>query len=142
MDKEPLPFDKLSQEEQRLIDSAFDAAKNSYSPYSNFAVGAAVLTADGHIYGGCNIENAAWTPSICSERVALSKAVSEGHRHFKALAIICLKQPGGWSCGVCRQFISEFGLDIDILTVVDSNKSVFKKSLRELLPDAFGPSSL
>jgi cytidine deaminase len=142
MSNQPICFSDLSSEEQQLIDAAWEASKNAYCPYSNFPVGAAILTNEGKIFSGCNIENAAWTPSICSERVAASKAVSEGFRHFRSIAIVCAKKQGGWSCGLCRQFLSEFGLQLMVLNVVDENKSVLKKSIAELLPDSFGPHSL
>jgi cytidine deaminase len=142
MHNEPIQYDQLTIDEQRIVDAAFEASKKAYCPYSNFPVGAAVLTDEGQIFTGCNIENAAWTPSICSERVAVSKAVSEGFRSFKAIALICASRPGGWSCGLCRQFMSEFGLEIMVLNMVSEDKSVLKKTLRELLPDSFGPFSL
>ena len=138
----PIPYAELTKEEQQLVDAAWEASKNAYCPYSNFPVGSAVLTEDGKVFTGCNIENSAWTPSICSERVALSKAVSEGHRKFRYIAIVCAKKQGGWPCGVCRQFLSEFGLQLQILNVTDQNKSVLKKSISDLLPNSFGPHSL
>jgi len=126
-----------------LIKIALEMRKKSYSPYSNFSVGAALITKDGKIYTGINIENAAYSPSICAERVAFSKAVSEGEREFSAIAIA-----GGdkndefpreycMPCGVCRQTMAEFaGKDFEIITAksVDDYK-VFK--LGEILPYSF-----
>ncbi len=138
----PIKYEDLREDEQRIVNAAFEAASKAYCPYSNFPVGATVLTDDGQLFSGCNVENAAWTPSICAERVAVSKAVSEGFRGFQAIALWCASKPGGWSCGVCRQFLSEFGLDLMILNIVSQDRSVLRKSLRELLPDSFGPHSI
>ena len=138
----PIPYASLSSEEKRLVDSACEVCKFAYCPYSNFPVGSAISTDDGKIFTGCNVENAAWSPSICAERVAVGKAVSEGYRKFKAIAIFCGTRQGGWSCGVCLQFLREFGLDLVIISVVDQDKSVLKKPLSELLPNSFGPESL
>lgn len=139
---EPIPYKSLSSEEQHLVDAAWEVCKNAYCPYSNFPVGSALSTEDGKIFTGCNIENASWSPSVCSERVAMGAAISAGYRKFKAIAIVCGSRQGGWSCGVCRQFMSEFGLDLIVISVVDKDKSVLKKPLSELLPDSFGPQSL
>jgi cytidine deaminase len=142
MPDQPIRFSDLSGDEQRAIDAAWAVTKHSYCPYTNFRVGSAVVTEDGTVFAGCNIENAGMTPAICSERVAASKAVSEGHRRFRYVAIVCATKLGGWSCGVCRQFLCEFGLDVEILTVIDENNSVLKRKLSDLLPESFGPHSL
>jgi cytidine deaminase len=130
-----------------LINQALIARKNSYSPYSKYMVGAALLTESGNIYTGCNIENAAYTPSNCAERTAFFKAVSEGERHFKAIAIV-----GGYEgtpdsyafpCGVCRQVMMEFCNpdEFRIITAISSD-DYKEATLRELLPDGFGPANL
>src|SRR3972149_3755316 len=104
----------LSDERKRtLVERARDARQWAYAPYSNYAVGAALLTASGKIYDGVNVENAAYPDSICAERTAAVKAVSEGEREFTALAVASAN--GGTPCGSCRQFLSEFGLDTAIL---------------------------
>ena len=128
-----------------LMRLAEDARAYSYVPYSHFAVGAALLTKDGKVYTGCNIENASYTPTICAERTAVFKAVSEGERDFAAIAII--GGPAGEQgrfcapCGVCRQVLREFcALDFRIL--LGSVDKVQAYTLEELLPTSFGPSDL
>ena len=131
---------------EKLINAAKKAAENSYSPYSGFTVGAALLTKDGKIYTGCNIENAAYSVSNCAERTALFKAVSEGERKFKAMAVVGGK--GGdfadlcYPCGVCRQALSEFcGGDFMIITA-KKNGEYKTTTLNELLPCSFGKENL
>lgn len=134
-----IPYIKLSPQEQRLVDAALEASKHAYCPHSNFHVGAAILTANDKIFSGCNIENASYGVSICAERTAAVKAVSEGHKSFNTVAVCCADKLGGWPCGACRQFLSEFGLNATVLCIVDENKSVQRKLLSELLPNSFGP---
>jgi cytidine deaminase len=141
-DEAIIQYADLAKEEQQLVDAAWEASKYAHCPYSQFPVGAAIITVEGKIFTGCNIENAAWTPSICSERVAVSKAVSEGYKKFKAIAVVCAKKPGGFPCGLCRQVLCEFGLDIIVLSVVNKDSSVLKHSVDTLLPNSFGPHSL
>ena len=131
----------------KLIETAMEQLKFSYTPYSNFKVGASLLTKNGQIYTGCNIENAAYTPSNCAERTAFFKAVSEGERKFSAICIV-----GGMNgiaveytapCGVCRQVMMEFCQPETfqiILAVDEENYKVC--SLRELFPFGFGPDNL
>jgi len=121
----------------KLISMAAEAQQNSYSPYSNFKVGAALLLDDDSVYTGVNIENGAYSATVCAERTAFFKAVSEGKRNFKKIAIV-----GGditspcYPCGVCRQVMSEFcGEDFEILTLKDGE--ILKTTLGELLPHAF-----
>ena len=97
----------------QLIEAAIDARKWAYAPYSNYLVGAALLTTSGRIYDGVNVENAAYPATICAERVAVFKAVSEGERNFVALAVITAN--GGSPCGSCRQVLAEFGLDTKVI---------------------------
>jgi cytidine deaminase len=124
-----------------LMQSAQQAMQRSYSPYSKFPVGAALLTDDGRVFTGCNIEDASFSAGICAERTALVKAVSEGFRKFKAIAITSKKGSECYPCGTCRQFLSEFGIDLDLL--IDSKNGNFKVvNLRELLPKNFGPTDL
>lgn len=123
-----------------LVKDALAAQKKSYSPYSNYQVGAALLTKSGRVYTGCNIENAAYTPSICAERVAIFKAVSAGEREFEAIAVVT--RDGGSPCGVCRQVMSEFMLDaLVVIADSDGNKHAGMK-VSELLPRAFIPDNL
>ena len=122
-----------------LFKQAIEAREYSYSPYSQYKVGAALLSKSGKVYTGCNIENAAYTPSVCAERTAIFKAVSEGEKEFVAIAIATLN--GGTPCGVCRQVIREFAPDmIIIFGAIEGDYQV--RSLSELLPHSFGPESL
>lgn len=119
----------------KLMDEAIKAKEKSYSPYSNFSVGAALLTKDDEIYTGCNIENASYTPSCCAERTAFVKAVSEGKKEFKAIAIngdmdFC------YPCGVCRQVMSEF-CDEDFKIYIGNENEIKEYTLNELIPYSF-----
>ena len=133
-------------DKKELCSMAADAMKKSYAPYSGYTVGAALLCRNGRVYLGCNIENAAYSPSVCAERTAFFKAVSEGERDFTAIAVAGGKggkiQNGAPPCGVCRQVMAEFcGGDFEILVAAgeDSFKSY---TLSELLPESFGPDNL
>ena len=126
-----------------LLAAAKEARKNAYAPYSGFFVGAALLAADGEVYGGCNVESVSFTPTCCAERTAFFKAVSEGCRSFRAIAIVGGGQGAPVSytmpCGVCRQVMMEFcnpeSFEI-IAAVSESDYQVYR--LKELLPEAFG----
>ena len=118
-----------------LMDKAIEAKKNSYSPYSNFKVGAALLTKDNKIYTGCNIESVSYTPTCCAERTAFFKAISEGKKEFKAIAISG-DTPFFFFFGVCRQVMSEF-CDDDFKICVGNNKEYKEYTLKELLPYSF-----
>ncbi len=123
-----------------LAARAAEARQWSYSPYSGYAVGAAILAASGKIYDGANIENAAYPLTLCAERVAGAKAVSEGEREFVAIAVSTAN--GGMPCGACRQFLSEFGLEA-VVVVADAEGRLLKHTtVRDLLPDSFGPAQL
>lgn len=121
-----------------LTHRALDARQNAYAPYSHFAVGAALVAADGEIYGGVNVENASYGLTICAERAAVSAAVAAGQNRFLALAVAT---PGGQPpCGACRQVLAEFCDDLPILLVdTDDPDSIQETSLRQLFPRAFGP---
>ncbi len=127
----------------RLVDAAQQAREYSYSPYSNFKVGAAVLTKSGQIFTGTNIENASYGLTVCAERNAIFSAVGAGQRHFKALALITQKVPGvkfGSPCGACRQVMSEFmapNTPIYIAVLNGKKRTVYTKTLDELMPFAF-----
>lgn len=133
---------------QSLITAAIEARKKSYSPYSHYQVGAALLSGDGQIITGCNIENAAYTPTNCAERTAFFKAVSEGIRDFQAIAIV--GSPEGdeltqytYPCGVCRQVMMEFCKPSDFQIVVAKSEDQYRvMTLQELLPEGFGPDNL
>ena len=128
--------------DRELVDLAFTMLERSYVPYSHFPVGAALLCADGTVFTGCNIENAAYGPTICAERTALVKAVSEGHRDdFVKLAVVGNSADYCWPCGVCRQVLYEFAPDLTVL-VARGDGDFVSLPLRELLPHGFGPESL
>lgn len=123
----------------QLIEAAIRVAEHAYIPYSNYPVGAALLTATGEIITGCNVENSAFGETICAERTAVLKAVSEGHRQFVALAV-ATKNIGS-PCGSCRQVLREFSLDLPIVLCNFEGEQVYT-SLAELLPRSFGPEWL
>lgn len=128
---------------KELCSIAIEAMKKSYSPYSGYKVGAALLCENGKVFTGCNIENAAYSPTVCAERTAIFKAVSEGEREFEMIAVAGGKDgiiSGSFPpCGVCRQVMAEFcKADFKILVVTGEN-SYKEYSLKELLPEAFGP---
>jgi len=125
---------------QELINAALKAKEMAYVPYSKFKVGAAVLTDDDKIYTGCNIESASYTPTNCAERTAIFKAVSEGDKSFKAIAITGDSEYT-FPCGVCRQVMREFSKDLTIYIVKNQNE--YKEfTLEQLLPYSFGPEDL
>ena len=123
--------------EKLLVKKAFEAQKRSYAPYSNFNVGAALLGTNGKIYEGCNIENAAFTPTNCGERTAFFKAVSEGARDFQELIIYGQTEKPISPCGACRQVMAEF-FEPDLpVTLVSKDKSTVVMTVKELLPYSF-----
>lgn len=138
---------QIREQMQQLAESALEAKRFSYSPYSKFQVGAALLCKDGSVYTGCNIENAAFGPTNCAERTAFFKAVSEGKKEFAAIAIA-----GGrageeiseytYPCGVCRQVMAEFCKSDFKILVVKSKNDYKMYTLEELVPHRFGPDSL
>lgn len=121
-------------EDKELIAMAAQARKAAYAPYSHYLVGAALLTASGKVFGGCNVENAAYGMAICAERTAAVKAVSEGEREFVAIAVVTVD--GGTPCGACRQVLAEFGPRMKVL-VADADGHYKTYHLNELLLDAF-----
>lgn len=125
---------------QKLIETALEARQWAYAPYSQYHVGAALLTASDRIYDGVNVENAAYPSSMCAERVAVFKAISEGEKDFVALAVASAN--GGAPCGACRQVLAEFGLDTLILIVNSKGEVVQETPLSSLLPSAFQPKDL
>ena len=125
---------------KELIERAMEAQKRAYVPYSHYAVGAALIADDGEIYEGCNIENAAFSPTVCAERVAIFKAVSEGAKSIKKIAVVAGEHMG-YPCGVCRQVIREFGKDAEII-VARNTEEYGVYHLNDLLPHSFGPESL
>ncbi len=132
---------------RKLMQVAIEYRKRSYAPYSHFQVGAALLTKDGEIFGGCNIENAAYTPSNCAERTAIFKAVSEGKKEFSAIAIVGGKEGGELQvcspCGVCRQVLAEFCDSETFSVYLGTGPDNYKEYLlKDLFPFGFGSEDL
>lgn len=132
--------------EKELCKEAIDAMKNAYAPYSGYKVGAALLTEKGKLFAGCNIENAAYTPTVCAERVALFNAISSGERNFTAIAVAGGKDgviSGAFPpCGVCRQVMAEFCAPDFTVLVVTGEDSYKKYTQNELFPQAFTPKNI
>ena len=124
-----------------LVELAFTMLEKAYVPYSHFPVGAALEGADGAVYTGCNVENAAYGSCICAERTALVKAVSEGCRSFRRLAVVGQSDDYCWPCGSCRQMLYEFAPDLEVL-VANKDHQFVKYTLRQLLPCGYGPEAL
>jgi cytidine deaminase len=126
-------MDTISYRE--LIEKAYEAAEMAYVPYSNFKVGAALLTKSGKVFTGCNVEIASFGATNCAERTAIFKAISEGEREFTAIAIVSSSRDFTYPCGICRQVIVEFSKDIDIIISKDYDYEVYK--IDDLLPKSF-----
>ena len=128
-----------------LIDRAISAMAFAYAPYSGFTVGAALLTADGQVYTGCNIENASYTPTVCAERVAFFSAIRDGKRDFTKIAVVGGKNGNissfTYPCGVCRQVMREF-CDDDFIILTYNGEEIRETTLAALLPDSFSPKDL
>jgi len=124
-----------------LKQAAIDASRHAWCPYSKFAVGAAVSTNDDQIFAGCNVENASHGLTICAERNAIGQAVSAGCREFTTLLIYTATKKPTAPCGACRQFVTEFAPDIDVICVCDGPDDI-RVSMRDLLPRSFGPQNL
>ncbi|MBU3099835.1 MULTISPECIES: cytidine deaminase [Clostridium] len=129
-------------EYEKLVSQALQARKNAYAPYSNFKVGAAVLTDDGKIFTGCNIENASYGATNCAERTAIFKAVSEGYKTIKAIAIVGVQNDYTYPCGICRQVIAEFATDDTKIILGKNDTEYLVKTLDEILPGAFTKKDL
>jgi cytidine deaminase len=133
---------ELSEETlEKMINRAKSISKATYSPYSKFPVGAAVLTEDGQVFAGCNVENASYGLTICAERNAIFHMVAQGRQKISAVVIYTPTSKPSAPCGACRQVINEFGPDALIISVCDG-PDILKKNLSDLLPDAFGPANL
>jgi len=132
----------FEDEINKLICAAVNARNFAYAPYSGYKVGAALYTVDKKIYDGCNIENAAYTPTNCAERTAFFKAVSEGNKKFSAIAV-ATKNGSGFPCGVCRQVMREFCDPASFIIYISDIEHNYKKYfLSELLPLSFGPENI
>lgn len=129
-----------NEQKTHLIQAALQARQLAYAPYSNYAVGAALITQSGRIFTGVNIENAAYPTTICAERVAVFKAVSEGEKQFAAIAVAT--QNGGTPCGSCRQVLAEFGLDTWVMVANERGELLQEGTVSDYLPGAFRPDDL
>lgn len=127
---------------KELLAMAKEAMTSAYASYSKFRVGAALITGDGRLFSGCNVENAALPVGICAEVCAGAKAVSEGAREFKAVAVYCESSHSAWPCGRCRQFLSEFGGRELIVITEGKDGKIQTKTMDELLPEMFGPGDM
>lgn len=127
-------------ESTKLVEAALLAREKAYAPYSNYSVGSAVLTDDGEIFVGCNVENASFGLTNCAERAAIYNAIAHGKRNFRALALVLQKD--GVPCGACRQVMNEFNPNLEIVIANPDGKIVQRTSLEALLPQAFGPNNL
>ena len=132
---------------KEMIEKAFEMLKRAYTPYSHWKVGAGLLSESGKIWGGCNIENAAHTPCNCAERTAIFKAISEGDTKFKAIAVVGGREGNVTDycapCGVCRQVMMEFCDPETFIVISAKSPTEYKvQTLKELLPDGFGPETL
>ena len=127
-----------SPDQSRLIDAALKARENAVAPYSKFRVGAALLTTDGTIISGANVESVSYGLTCCAERVALFKALTDGHNKFKAIAVVAALARGPTPCGACRQLLAEYAADA-VVWIADAKKpaDVREFAVRELLPEAF-----
>jgi cytidine deaminase len=128
------------QDKQALIDLANIARQRAYAPYSNYPVGSSLRTRTGRIYTGVNVENAAYPQTMCAERIAIFKAVSEGEKEFEVITVVT--DNGGSPCGGCRQVMAEFGSDTIVLMADGNGKIIKETTVRELLPEAFTPDHL
>ena len=128
------------QEKQSLVDLANKARERAYVPYSNYRVGSTLRTKTGKVYSGVNVENAAYPQTMCAERIAIFKAVSEGEKEFEVITVVT--DNGGSPCGGCRQVMAEFGLDTVVLLADGTGHIVKETTVKELLPDAFTPAHL
>lgn len=135
----------IDTDNSKLIETALEAMKNSYAPYSGFNVGAALECGSGKVYTGCNVENAAFSPSICAERTAIAKAVSEGEREFLKIAVVGGKNGAAEKlcppCGVCRQVLAEF-CPPDFEVILSDGSDIKCIRLNELIPFSFGKANL
>ena len=122
---------------RELLNKAKETMNNAYAPYSHFKVGAAILTEEGLVYTGCNVENASYGATICAERTAAVKAVSEGYIKFSKVAIVSSEGTYTYPCGVCRQFLSEFMTKDSVIIVEDEKEGIKEMPFNELLPLSF-----
>ena len=128
------------QEKQSLVDLANTARQHAHVPYSHYPVGSSLRTKSGRIFTGANVENAAYPQTMCAERIAIFKAVSEGEKEFEVITVVT--DNGGSPCGGCRQVMAEFGLDTIVILADGSGRILRETTVKELLPEAFTPDHL
>lgn len=128
--------------EKLLVEKAIEARNMAYAPYSNFKVGAALITEDGSIYTGCNVENASYGATNCAERTAIFKAVSEGHHTINMLAVVGDEKDYTYPCGICRQVILEFASENFKIIIIKNKEEYMVKTLNEIMPYAFSKEAL
>lgn len=128
-------FQLSDKQEKALLEKAWEVRRRSHSPYSKFPVGAALLTDTGDVVVGCNVESASFGASVCAERNAIASAIAQGHSKFTAIAVVADSSTPTPPCGICRQVLAEFGIDVSI--VYANNTEIKRRSLSELLPDLF-----
>lgn len=129
------------QTSTQLLLKAKEAAAKAYAPYSKFSVGAALITDDGQIFTGCNVENASYGLTLCAERNAISSMVAAGYTKFVSIAIVAEKSTECYPCGACRQWLYEFGQDANVVVQSVDGEPIYR-TVKELLPEAFGPEYL
>ena len=139
MTPQEMPQEMPQEVAQKLVAAALEARTRAYAPYSHYQVGAALLTRDGAVILGCNVENAAYGDTICAERVALTAAVAQGKRPFVAMAVATAN--GGTPCGSCRQVMAELGPEMTVY-ISDAAGNYSTTNVHALLPDSFGPQRL
>lgn len=127
---------------QLLIEKAIEAKEKAYAPYSNFKVGAALITEDNKLYTGCNIENSSYGATNCAERTAIFKAVSEGHCKIKMMAVVGNEKDYAYPCGICRQVIGEFATKDFQIIIIKNREEYIIKTLDDIMPLAFNSQSL
>ena len=132
---------KPTENDKELFRLAKEAAENAYAPFSRYQVGAALLAEDGRVFTGCNVENSSYGGTICAERTAAVKAVSEGQRKFKRIVIASRGEDYCYPCGACRQVLREFGPEMEVICL-NGKGEARRFSLEELLPCSFGPDHL
>jgi cytidine deaminase len=143
VNRSPTPESLDAATAARLLDLARAARDRAYAPYSHFPVGAAALTDSGEVFTGCNVENASFSLTNCAERVAVQRAVSDGHRRIRAVAVVGPDDDARCApCGSCRQVLHEFGPEMDVITPGGPGRAADVAPLARLLPGAFGPDSL
>jgi cytidine deaminase len=126
---------RTSKQQKQLFEAASRVFEHAYAPYSNYRVGSALLTAEGEIFVGCNVENGAFPATICAERAAVVSAVSQGYRDFVAIAVVT--EDGGTPCGICRQVLSEFSLDMEVYIFQTDGTLIYAGTMHDLLPATF-----